>query len=436
MSSNAVSSTGRANTLSMTVNGALETPYPTVIDFRAGHNFKKLNFDESALHLTNDANLEFLRLPNNLIGLNHLNLENLASLTGIELVNENQSYPVRDKLLEILGSGFYLRWITCKNLPNLKTIKLTGSVVSLEIDGANALEEIDVSKCFGLERLSVQGVPQLRNVNVRGCVKLQGVSGLPEDSSVLSEVGRQITDMQNRSLLNGYIYKNMTYSDVNNVIEIINEGLKALSRSRKDPFPSYLEKRGSLFGRLGEGAYQKDFYEFSFRLMPPNMMIYSAGDRVIYECREGMIHSDNVFGGDPYMLGANSHEECLRRILAVVGAILEDHGSFTERRLLNYLSKAIKQSSYDSPPKVSVYFAKDISNENRRKYENALQEIGIKIVNSPRLTSCLHIARDVSTLSSNYDYHSGKTAKPMSEEEFVTELEAMLNIFRSNSKIW
>ena len=239
-----------------------------------------------------------------------------------------------------------LQWLICRNLPNLKKITVNCEVIRwLEIDDVESLQNIDLRKSCAIDHLSILNAPSLKKIDIKGCKKLKKIIGM--DLSKQSELGvtDQIANMQAKSKLDGAIYKNMTFTDIDHVLWNINYGVKIASL-------------GGFFLNDDEESEHEDicygheddpnFNNFSFALLRPLEFVYTGGTGETY-AYEFLYHD---FSNGQYGVfrseGKSTQESCLNEALnGVSDMYLNIPGvrSPEEKQILKFLNALVAKES-------------------------------------------------------------------------------------------
>jgi len=239
-----------------------------------------------------------------------------------------------------------LQWLICRNLPNLKNITINCEVIRwLEIDGVESLQNIDLRKSSAIDHLSILNTPSLKTIDIKGCKKLKKIIGM--DLSKQSELGvtDQIANMQAKSKLDGAIYKNMTFTDIDNVLWNINYGVKIASLGGfflgDDEEPEYED---ICYGHEDD----PNFNNFSFALLRPLEFVYTGGtgDTYAYEflCHDYINGQYGVYRSD----GHSTQEYCLNAALNVLSDMYLNIPRVRlpdEKQILKFLNALVAKES-------------------------------------------------------------------------------------------
>ena len=230
-------------------------------------------------------------------------------------------------LRKISIADHWCLWMEFTNLPSLESVDLSGGVVSLRIDGARSLNNIYLGECPNIDFVSISQDINLESINVLGCLKLRTIFGIKESDEICVSLLGQIKQNQSTSRMDGYIYDEMTFTDIDIVGEKINESLKALSRSGR--WWSKDSQSSSMFGNYGLFACEPKFKPYSFRILRPLERVYTGGTGETYP----YVFIEQVFSISELaveeveaveQIGNSSPEECLRYFLHSAQMSLKD----------------------------------------------------------------------------------------------------------------
>lgn len=418
-------------------NKRLRGPYPDTIDLMANEEaFRGLDFDfEGKMIIGDDDHLKNLRFRNDARCPNILELKNLSALQIFHVdVDVQDKYPFRKSLLATLSSLHQLHWITCQNLPRLRSVKISGGIVYLSIDSAPELIELDVSGCPLLQHLSVGDSPRLNRLNISGCNKLREVIGLSSKPAIRSAAD-QIARMQHDSRFDGNIYKDMPISQIDAALSVFNEGIKAISRAgvNDDDVNGY---EGSILGSLGECAYDREFMPYAIRVLPPNAFpAYIVGTRITNEIRED-VHDkarflmDKRFGEDPYIFGHCTPEECLKKILEFIRDRSRDFDSQSSYRSISarYFKSMAERFPYSAPPDFKIYLDPDIPDDRQRKYIRLVSKAGMTLVSRRPKTRCRHVIPELPPYDKKYSKYPANSTSFIQEDRFLEEMKLLCSL--------
>ncbi|MEW6563596.1 MAG: hypothetical protein AB1400_10290 [Pseudomonadota bacterium] len=209
------------------------------------------------LAISNNNQVTHLVIPSNEPRLEYITVENLPNLTSIVVKKSPNSKLVtkNGEIVRIASSPSALRWLICRNLPSLRSVVVEGGLYWLEIENAPSLEEIDVHKSSSLDYFSIRQCASLQRVGVLGCKKLRQIVNLPEAQYSALRISEQIEATQSQSKRNCRIYREMTYTDIDNLLENIH----------------------SFIAVAYEREWLDDYLDFSIKLGRPLEGFYSGG---------------------------------------------------------------------------------------------------------------------------------------------------------------
>lgn len=354
-----------SSVLKLDENRRLIGNYPKILDLRKfdfdieiiGHSYEEFvqakkdgRLLQANICVSRSETVEVVYFPYNMIGIDYAIIENLPNLTELIVCCEEPSPILAKPISE------ELKWLICVNLPKLKRISITGGIKWLQIENAPLLESIDVSKCKSLDHLAVEGVRSLKNINIKNCRKLRAIVGLNQQEQQSLGVVKQIDAIQKKSKCNGLIYKDMTFTDIDAVQNIINEGVKLAKR--KDVFDGDDDFGGYCYGKEND----QDFKPFSFRLLHPLAQVFTGGTGEIY-AYEALAHDDD---GIVSSTGNSSQENCLeyalsaldlhrkkisstKKILALLKNLLDEDIAKTSLEEKQETKKAARQAKVNPP---------------------------------------------------------------------------------------
>ena len=327
-------------TLKLNTTNVLIGEYPKLLDLRK-YNYAlpntvindkdefKLAENESrppqaSIYISGKSSVEVIYFPSDNIGEEYAVIENLPNLKELHICRTENGLLRHDEL----------KWLICKNLPNLKTITAEGGIFWLQLEDLPSLESIDVSKCINLDYFSIQNAPALKKVKISNCKKLRKIVHLPYE--IQSELGitKQIQKVQKNSKLNGKLYKNMTFTDIDNVLAIINNGAKVATRKGLFPVNVYPKgNKGFCDGREND----PEFVSFGFDLLRPlESVIRGHGiDTYAYVA----INLENGCSN-----GQLDQEDCLEDALGWVDhaeLIVPEVSNPSEQQILDYLNQLL-----------------------------------------------------------------------------------------------
>ena len=272
---------------------------PKVLDFRKHELTAAI---EESLHIIDNDNVEVIYFPDIAPSLYSVVIENLPNLKEVHV------------------SGDVL-WLRCVNLPKLNTLDTGGNLKWLLLDGLKTIKTIDLVSCHDLDLLWIEDLPSLELLNIKDLKKLREVQSLPQSQAIALSVQANIDENQTQSRGKVEIYENMTFSDIDLVLNTINLGAKiaadqGLIEDYSDPF------------------------SFEIRLINPleSLGTGGTGERYAYEFSAGHKESGGSFSLS-LSEGHHNHEACLVRSLEFIADFLEvpnrDHPSTDD--MLDYL---------------------------------------------------------------------------------------------------
>jgi predicted DNA-binding WGR domain protein len=313
---------------------------------------KKGQLPQSNIRLADDADVEVIYFPNDQFGFYYAVLENLPNLRELYICGDESSSSV--------NMDGELKWLICKNLPNLKKIKIEGGVKWLQIEDAQKLESIDASQSRMLEHFSMKNVPLLNNVIVKNCKKLPDIDGIDNAMKELLGVSEQINSIQKKSKGNGKIYADMTFSDVDMVLANINKGVELAAKKRiLIDENNYEDPEDDEIDDIDENREDAEisYMNFHIELLRPLENVYTGGTAQTYfycflSCSSGACSGE----------GQSSQEACLhaalRSLLSCYESNIPGLSAPSAEELLDFLTKLVaKESRPAKVPAVSVKVA-------------------------------------------------------------------------------
>lgn len=294
-------------TIKLGKNEVLKGPYPKNMDVRDMKIYTEIFlhmpdvFKNAAvegrppqpnIYIANDKVLEVLHFPSDAIGISYAVIENLPNLREIHV-----GPAEGDK-----STGWdCLDWLILQNLPSLQSITVRGRLRWLDIHSAGNLKTVDVANAKSLDHFSISGAPALDSVMIKGCVKLRVIDGITDAENAKLSINQQIKKNQSSSKLDGVLYPNMTYTDIDNVLQIINQGVKQATRA------------GNLDGDFCYGQEDNaEFNSFSFSLLRPLEHVYTGGTGETYAYESiGHDYSKKFGIGIVSSTGCSTQEGCL-----------------------------------------------------------------------------------------------------------------------------
>lgn len=307
----------------------LLTPYPKCLNLHAAnlpherwaeaYNHNKEAFADldrtgkpppAHLHLLNDSNVEEIYIPADGINASsYIALENLPNLRKIVISPniEVGDYPFRNMLLSSFAAAddIGLKWVCCKNLPNLELIEINGGLVWLRVQDVPKLAMMNLANAKKLWYLHIENAPALAKLKIDKCVKLGRVHGMGVEQLSSLSVDTKIKKIQqSKSRLDGAMYKNMTFSDVEYVLNVLNRGW-ALAATKGLLGKNY---KGEAVGIKKMPEYNR----WSFNVMKPLASTDTQGTGMTptFEIYENGFCGEDLLEFTPW--GATSPEECLR----------------------------------------------------------------------------------------------------------------------------
>ena len=275
--------------------------------------------------ISNDKDVRVIHFPPD---WDYVVFDNLLNLEELHIGSENP----KDTLFHSL------QWMFCRSLPNLKKITINCNVMRwLEIDGAESLQSIDLSKAGAIDFLSILNAPPVKEIDVEGCKKLKEISGMHLSKQSELGVTDQIESMQAKSKYDGTLYKNMTFTDVEHVLWTINYGMKIASL--KGLFQG---DEDICYGREDD----PDFNNFSFHLLRPLEFVYTGGtgEAYAYEvlCHDYLNGKYGAYTG----VGNRTQEECLDYALHTLSCTdlsIPGRQDPTNKQILKFLNALVAE---------------------------------------------------------------------------------------------
>ena len=385
----------------LTSDRQLLGPYPEVIDFCDGRLPELDFYEESRLSITDDPTVRRIYLPSDAIGINYLVVADLPSLEELVLVGE-----ANDGLESF-------QWLSISNVPLLKTICLNGGVCSLEIKGATSLSDLDVAGCPNLDHVIVTDAPDTLKVNVIGCLKLRGFIGLPGALEDSSDLENQIKKNQEMSRRDGSLYKCMTFTDIDFVESLINEGVKAMNRAGL-----LSRESGSLLGKYDLMACDQNFKPYGFQILDPLGPVYTGGTGETYAYKFIMryVNGDDLEVSEEDGAGNESPEGCLEYMLHWTRMALDRLPSVansTDQQLLDILKDVVKATPYGVFSKIPIRTSANLESLEVQSLNELATEIGMKVTSED---------------AENFIYVHSLAGIPKEEEELNWRAEVSLDL--------
>jgi hypothetical protein len=346
---------------------SLVGPFPEEIDFVDGP-FPDLNseFRPITAVIENDPRIRKLRFPSEQSDLYCLEIRGLTALE--ELIVECESSS------ELEGA---LQWIRLENNPLLKFIKIRGGVRSLEIMGCPSLVDLDVSECVNLDRLVISKPNSELNLNIEGCIKLRDIPGLDAGYSRREDLLKKIESNQIVSRRDGTIYDCMTFTDIDIVSDLINEGVKAMSR-RRVLSPDIGD---SILGAFYLAAYDSNFKPYPYRILEPLEPVYTGGtgETYSYVFVERDVSSEDFSFQDEEGAGNSTPEDCLEYMLhwARMGLMhVPGIRESSDEQLLAILKDVVAKTPVNAMPDFSFEVSSLIDQDSAQTLKNLISEVG------------------------------------------------------------
>lgn len=336
------------STLKLDESNVLIGSYPKILDIRDYKfksdnivsnfysDFEKENLEgtpQADIHLRGDPSVEVIYFPNDETYFTYASIEDLPNLKEIHICNSSTH-----------SLGPTLKWLICKNLPNLKTIKIDGEVFWLQMENVVLLETIDVRKNSTMDFFSIKNAPSLKKINVSGCKKLRKITDMSDDIQAILGVTEQILTNQKKSKNSGSLYRDMTFTDVDNVMANINNGVKLAVRL------GVLEDANGGDDFCSGRENDSEFIKYSFRLLRPLENVYTGGSGETYtyeNLQHGYYNSEYCI---ECSIGDRSQESCIEYVLSeIAGYLTVFRDTPSQKRVLNFLNKLVAQDHSHSP---------------------------------------------------------------------------------------
>jgi hypothetical protein len=257
---------------------------------------------------------------------------------------------------------------------------LEGGVCSLEIEGANALMDLDLSGCQRLDHASCEGAPPNLTVNALGCVKLRRIDGVEAILAESSGLADQILQNQSMSRRDGTLYPSMTFTDIDLVADLINEGVKAMSRA------GLLDGYGPMLGRYDLLAYEPRFNPLAYRILSPLEPVYTGGtgETYSYVFIERDVNPDDLEVSDDEGVGNASPEDCLRYMLQwttnMRASSLPRLNDASDDGLLEFLKDFSERATTDASQALPIRLSAMIDSSERQTLLELVGEVGMKVL--------------------------------------------------------
>lgn len=354
-------------TASVASDRKLIGPYPPKIDL-CGGRFPDLDMGaDSRLTIEGDGNVRQIKIPCDVVGVDYLVIRNLPALESLTLEAGRRS-------------NIGVQWLDLRGVPSLSKVRIKGPIRSLKISGANALAALDLSGCPDLDFVAFNDVSQNVEINVCGCLKLRGIEGVVFEGLEASRVCEQIDENQKRSRRDRQIYKSMTYTDIDFVYEVINEGLKALSRS--DALGEFHE---SLLGYYDLHACDPQFRPYLYRILEPLESVYTGGtgETYAYEVSEKTFDVKSFEISEENGTGVSSLEDCLSHMLELTRmSLMSRHRRFknmSDKRLMELLNDAVNAIPKNMIPGLPIMVSESIVVDQREEISHLIRSLGMKM---------------------------------------------------------
>lgn len=254
---------------------------------------------EESYQLSHDSVVETIQFPVISSSLSYIKLEDLQNLKELDIPGE-------------------CLWLKCSNLPKLQSIHLGGNLKWLVLDGLNELAQLDLSACKRLAMLWIENAPSLQSLNIKGCIKLREVAGLDEATMTALEVNQQIHENQLHSIHRPKISDEMTFSDVDSVLSVINKGAANAAEQELCEYP----------------------FHFEIRLLLPLEEVDTGGtgERYTYEFAVGRMEGDDYFSVT-HTEGHHTPEACMGACLRWLLDFIDvpEKPNATKEDMLEYL---------------------------------------------------------------------------------------------------
>ena len=350
------------------VDCKLVGPLPEILDLSNG-SFSELDFSsEKSLYISGDSVIKKLIIPCGVIGVNFLCINDLPLLEEIYLIGDPISFFRT------------FQWIFIGEVPSLKRISLKGNVCSIELENAMSLVDVDLSGCPDLDYFKVSDVPPSFRINIFGCYKLRGVVGLDVECSCSKNVLEQIDANQKNSRLDGLIYEGMTFTDIDAVNDLINEGVKAMSRKGL----LYNEDDDSIMGKYYLASYDPEFKPYTFRILKPLELVYTGGtgETYSYVFVQRYVSAEDFSVEDDEGAGNSSPENCLHYMLHWIRMELSHlpnvRGS-SDEQLLDILKGVITKTHKNATPDFPIRLSLLLGSAESQSLRELSGEVGMMV---------------------------------------------------------
>lgn len=347
----------------LVANNRLVGPLPEIIDFTKTP-FPEVDYSsEPSLYISEDSIIRKIIIPCDAAIIHFLCIKDLPSLEEIHLVGETAFFKT-------------FQWIFIGGVPSLKKIALVGDVCSLEIKNAPKLSTLDLGGCSSLDCLKISNVPLSLDINVLGCNKLRFIIGLGDEYTNTRNISAQIAKNQNSSQRDGRLYSGMTFTDIDLVNDIINEGVKALSR--KGLFVD--SDDDSIMGRYHLAAYDPNFKPYAYRILEPLESVYTGGtgETYSYVFVQRYASLDDLTIEDVQGAGNSSPEDCLIYMLHWVRMGLCDDSS-SDEQLLETLRDAAENTPILAIPDFPLRVSPSVDHSQKQLLTELAMKVGITV---------------------------------------------------------
>ena len=261
--------------------------------------------------IANNATVEIIDLTTPSFTCEYVALQNLPNLREL-----------------YVPAGTSLQWLVCVDLPKLKKIEVKSDICWLQLEDMPSLEKVDVKDCARLDHFSIKNAPLLRTVNVSSCKKLKSIRDMDLATQKSLGVKRQIKKCQQESRKDGVIYEGMTHTDIDIVLQSINEGYKiAVAKGMVEEYAD-------------DPPRADEIPQFGFSLMRPLEWVYTGGTGELYTYDAQEIQDDCVLSS----MGQHTQEECLKEALTNVvsrGLRLPRNQKSTNEKVLAFFYRTV-----------------------------------------------------------------------------------------------
>lgn len=341
--------------IQVSLNLAVQEMIERYRNMRSGESYEA----QPDIIFTGSADVEVIRLPCRWVGIDYALIENLPNLRELHIDGRAAEYGQREEV----------QWLICRNLPALEVITIQGGVRWLQIEDASRLTKIDASKVSTLDHFSISGRHSLREINVSHCYKLRTIENLSPENLQSLKIDAQILANQKKSKRNGQIYKDMTFTDIDQVLANINHGFRIAAEkgacedwhdlNANEKRYKYIDMTGVDIDQENHGlriAAEKEACEelrslsvdeqpngslFRLRLLRPLHPVYTGGTGDCYSY-------EAITAGSG--IGCSTQEYCIEKILNYLIGIdeLQVLKVRTPQKMLEYLNQYLAKASPDS----------------------------------------------------------------------------------------